>query len=156
MATLTAPAFETTTLPDHVEVAIVGAGFSGIAMAVELKRSGRDDFVLLERAGDVGGTWRDNSYPGCACDVPSHLYSFSFAPNPDWSSTFSPQEEIWQYLRDTAADQGIYSHVQFGCEAEEASWDDDARVWRIRTSAGELTANALASAAGPLSEPKLP
>jgi cation diffusion facilitator CzcD-associated flavoprotein CzcO len=156
MATLTAPRFEPTELPDHVEVAIIGAGFSGIAMAVELRRAGRDDFVLLERGNDVGGTWRDNSYPGCACDVPSHLYSFSFAPKPDWSSTFSPQEEIWQYLRDTAGEQGIYPHVQFGCEVEEARWDDDARVWRIRTSAGELTATALASAAGPLSEPSIP
>src|SRR5437762_2147533 len=96
------------------EIAIVGAGFSGIAMAVELKRSGREDFVLLERGHDVGGTWRDNSYPGCACDVPSHLYSFSFAPNPEWSSTFSPQEEIWSYLRDVARREGVYEHTVFG------------------------------------------
>src|SRR4051812_23080709 len=155
-AAATAPNFEQVELPARTGVAIVGGGFSGMAMAVELKRSGRDDFVILERARDVGGTWRDNSYPGCACDVPSHLYSFSFAPNPDWSSTFSPQEEIWQYLRKTARDQGIYPHVRFGCEVEDASWDDAARVWRITTSAGELTANALASAAGPLSEPSIP
>jgi cation diffusion facilitator CzcD-associated flavoprotein CzcO len=142
--------------PTETDVAIVGAGFSGIAMAVELSRSGREDFVLLERGHDVGGTWRDNSYPGCACDVPSHLYSFSFAPNPGWSSTFSPQEEIWAYLRDVAKREGIYEHTRFGCEVEEAEWDDELQRWRLRTSYGELLARALASAAGPLSEPKLP
>ena len=142
--------------PTEIDVAIVGAGFSGIAMAAQLKRAGRDDFVVLERGHDVGGTWRDNSYPGCACDVPSHLYSFSFAPNPEWSSTFSPQEEIWSYLRDVARREGVYEHTVFGCEVEDAAWDDDAQRWRITTSYGELTARALASAAGPLSEPRLP
>src|SRR5436305_2687781 len=143
-------------LPAQTDVAIVGAGFSGIAMAVELMRSGRRDFVLLERGPDVGGTWRDNTYPGCACDVPSHLYSFSFAPNPSWSSTFSPQDEIQEYLRAVAREQGVYEHAVFGCEVEEAEWDDEAQRWRIRTSHGELTARAIASAAGPLSEPRLP
>jgi cation diffusion facilitator CzcD-associated flavoprotein CzcO len=142
--------------PTEIDVAIVGAGFSGIAMAVELRRSGRDDFVLLERGHDIGGTWRDNSYPGCRCDVPSHLYSFSFAPNPAWSSTFSPQGEIWAYLRDVARRERIYEHAVFGCEVEGAAWDDEIRRWRIQTSHGELRARALASAAGPLSEPKLP
>src|SRR3954463_13885642 len=146
--------FKQTGVPTSTGVAIVGSGFSGLAMAVELKRSGRDDFVILERARDVGGTWRDNSYPGCACDVPSHLYSFSFAPNPNWSSTFSPQEEIYDYLRDVANSEGLLPHVCFGCEVEGASWDDEAQVWRIRTSAGELEAGALAAAAGPLSEPQ--
>jgi cation diffusion facilitator CzcD-associated flavoprotein CzcO len=143
-------------LPGETGVAIVGAGFSGMAMAVELRRSGREDFVVLERGPDVGGTWRDNSYPGCGCDVPSHLYSFSFAPNPAWSSTFSPQEEIWAYLRDVAGREGIYAHTAFGCEVEAARWDDAARCWRIKTSYGELAAKALVSAAGPLSEPRLP
>ena len=81
---------------------IIGAGFSGIAMGAKMKRAGRDDFLILEKADEVGGTWRDNTYPGCACDVPSHVYSFSFAPNPSWSSTFSPQPEIQAYLRDVA------------------------------------------------------
>ncbi|MFL5896032.1 MAG: flavin-containing monooxygenase [Thermoleophilaceae bacterium] len=156
MATATAPHFDQVELPGETGVAIVGSGFSGLAMAVELKRAGRDDFVILERARDVGGTWRDNSYPGCACDVPSHQYSFSFAPNPDWTSTFSPQEEIYDYLRDVANREGLLPHVCFGCEVEEASWDDRAQRWRIRTSAGELEARALASAAGPLSEPAIP
>ena len=84
----------------HHRTVIVGTGFSGIGMAIRLLREGDRDFVLLERAGEVGGTWRDNTYPGCRCDVPSHLYSFSFAPNPNWSSTFSPQPEILAYLRD--------------------------------------------------------
>ncbi|HVD58649.1 MAG TPA: NAD(P)-binding protein, partial [Thermoleophilaceae bacterium] len=86
----------------HHRIAIVGSGFSGIGMAVRLMRDGEHDFVLLERASELGGTWRDNTYPGCRCDVPSHLYSFSFAPNPSWSSTFSPQPEILDYLRDVA------------------------------------------------------
>jgi phytoene dehydrogenase-like protein len=80
-------------------VAIVGSGFAGLGMAIRLREAGIEDFVVLEKADDVGGTWRDNRYPGCACDVPSHLYSFSFAPNPEWTSTFSPQPEIWDYLR---------------------------------------------------------
>jgi cation diffusion facilitator CzcD-associated flavoprotein CzcO len=137
-------------------VAIIGSGFSGLAMAAELKRSGRDDFVILERANDVAGTWRDNTYPGCACDVPSHLYSFGFAPNTDWSSTFSPQPEIYAYIRRVAEQHGLLPHVRFGIEVEEASWDDEATQWRLRTSAGELTARALVSAAGPLSEPAIP
>ena len=92
-------------MPD-VTVAIIGSGFGGIGMAASLARAGITDVVLLERAAEVGGTWRDNSYPGAACDVPSHLYSFSFAPNPDWSRSFSPQPEIWKYLRQVAAATG--------------------------------------------------
>ena len=140
----------------EVDVVIVGSGFSGLAMAVGLQRAGHDDYLVLERARDVGGTWRDNAYPGCACDVPSHLYSFSFAPNPDWSSTFSPQPEIRAYLRHVAEQQGVLEHVRFGCELEEADWDEDAQRWRLRTSSGELTARVLISAAGPLSEPAIP
>jgi len=137
------------------DIAIIGSGFAGIAMAVRLERECRD-FVILERARDVGGTWRDNTYPGCACDVPSHLYSFSFAPNPGWTSTFSPQPEIHAYLRRTAEQHGVLPHVRFGCEVEHAAWDDDAQRWRIRTSGGTVVARALVSAAGPLSEPQVP
>jgi cation diffusion facilitator CzcD-associated flavoprotein CzcO len=139
-----------------IDIAIVGSGFSGLAMASRLKRSGRTDFLILERGRDVGGTWRENTYPGCRCDVPSHVYSFSFAPNPDWSSTFSPQPEIQAYLRRTAADEGLLEHVRFGCEVESARWDADARGWRLVTSGGELTARVLIAGAGPLHEPKLP
>jgi cation diffusion facilitator CzcD-associated flavoprotein CzcO len=143
-------------LPEHVHVCIAGTGFSGIGMAIKLKQDGIHDFVLLERAGEVGGTWRDNSYPGCACDVPSHLYSFSFEPNPGWSRTFSPQPEIWDYLRRTADKYGVTPHVRFRHELVEAAWDADAGLWRIETSNGSLTADVLVSAVGGLSEPKLP
>src|SRR5438309_2593136 len=119
-------------LPETIDVAIVGSGFAGLAMAAALKRAGNDRFVILERSRDVGGTWRDNSYPGCACDVPSHLYSFSFAPNPDWSSTFSPQPEIHAYLRRVAEREGLLDHVFFGHELESASWDEAAGEWLVQ------------------------
>jgi cation diffusion facilitator CzcD-associated flavoprotein CzcO len=138
------------------EVAIVGAGFSGIAMAAALRRAGRTGFVILEREAELGGTWRDNAYPGCACDVPSHVYSFSFAPNPDWSATYAAQGELLAYLRRVAAAEGVLPHLRFGCEVEAASWDEGAALWRIRTSAGSLSARVLVSASGPFSEPKLP
>ena len=140
----------------EIEIAIVGSGFSGLAMASRLRRSGRSDFVILERARDVGGTWRENTYPGCRCDVPSHVYSFSFAPNPDWSSTFSAQPEIRDYLRRVASDEGLLEHVRFGCEVEQASWDPERRRWQLQTSRGPLSARVLIAGAGPLHEPKLP
>jgi cation diffusion facilitator CzcD-associated flavoprotein CzcO len=140
----------------QVGTVIIGAGFSGIAMGAKMKRAGRDDFLILEQAEEVGGTWRDNTYPGCACDVPSHVYSFSFAPNPSWSSTFSPQPEIQAYLRRVAEDEGLIPHVRFGTELIEAAWDDDAKLWRLDTSVGEVRARSLVAAAGPLSEPKFP
>src|SRR5207247_4111279 len=87
-------------LPRHVRVAIIGAGFGGLGAGIRLRQAGMTDFVILERAASVGGTWRDNTYPGCACDIPSHLYSFSFAPNPDWAHRFSRQPEIWDYLEE--------------------------------------------------------
>jgi cation diffusion facilitator CzcD-associated flavoprotein CzcO len=141
---------------DHHKLVIVGTGFSGLGMAIRLKQEGEHDFVLLERAGDIGGTWRDNTYPGCRCDVPSHLYSFSFAPNPNWSSTFSPQEEILDYLKDCANRFGVTPHVRFDTELESAAWDDDAGLWRVETSEGPLTSDFLVAAQGPLSEPSLP
>ena len=143
-------------LPAHVDVAIVGSGFSGIAIAVRMIRAGFDDFCMLERAGELGGTWRDNTYPGCACDVPSHLYSFSFAPNPEWSSTFSPQPEIRAYLRDVADRFGVTPRIRFNCEMTEAAWDEEHQRWCLETSQGPLTARILIGAPGPLAEPKLP
>ena len=136
-------------------VTIVGAGLGGVAAAIELQRHGFRDLTILDAADDLGGTWLHNSYPGAACDVPSHLYSFGFAPNPDWSSTFSPQPEIYAYIRRVAEEQGLIPHVRFGIEVEEAAWDDDAQAWQLTTSGGKLTAKAIASAAGPLSEPSL-
>jgi cation diffusion facilitator CzcD-associated flavoprotein CzcO len=140
----------------HVRVAIVGSGFSGLGAAIRLKQEGIDDLVVLERADDVGGTWRDNSYPGCACDVPSHLYSFSFALNPDWTRSFSPQPEIWEYLRRCAREYGVMPHLRFGHEVLSAAWDDTRQRWCIETSRGPLTAQVLILGTGPLSEPQLP
>src|SRR5579884_1891548 len=97
----------------HFRVAILGTGFSGLGMAIRLKQQGEKDFVVLERAADVGGTWRDNTYPGCACDIPSVLYSFSFAPNPYWSHLYPPQREIWDYLRNCAQRFGILPHIRW-------------------------------------------
>src|SRR4051812_49993465 len=102
---------------DH-DIVIVGSGFSGLGMAIRLKQAGMHDFAVLERAGEVGGTWQANTYPGCACDVPSHLYSFSFAPNPDWTQTYSPQPEIWDYLRRCADDHGVGPPIRLNTTAE--------------------------------------
>ena len=143
-------------LPSHVRVAIIGAGFGGIGAAIALHKAGRGDFVILERASAVGGTWRDNSYPGCTCDVPSHLYSFSFAPNPDWTRSFSRQAEIWDYLERVTDRYGLRGSIRFEATMTEARWDASRARWRIRTSRGDLTADMLVSAAGPLSAPALP
>ncbi|WP_102128430.1 flavin-containing monooxygenase [Deinococcus planocerae] len=140
----------------HHQVAIVGSGFAGLGMAVHLQRRGIEDYVIFERAGEVGGTWRDNTYPGCACDVKSDLYSFSFAPNPDWNHRYARQPEILGYLRRVADDFGVRPHIRFGHELERAEWDDGEGLWRIRTSGGEYTARVLISGHGPLVEPKWP
>src|SRR5712671_723911 len=132
-------------LPQHVRVCIVGTGFSGIGMAIQLKRDGIQDFVLLERADDVGGTWRDNTYPGCACDVPSQLYSFSFALNPDRTRSFSPQPEIWDYLRRVAKEHDIHSRTWFSAEMQTAAWDEQQTRWNVVTARGPLTADVLVS-----------
>ena len=143
-------------MTQHHRVAIVGTGFSGLGMAIRLRQEGEDDFVLLERAAEIGGTWRDNTYPGCRCDVPSHLYSFSFAPNPNWSSTFSPQSEILDYLKDCAERHGVMPHIRFDTELERASWDEGEQLWRIETSKEAMTADVLIAAQGPLSDPSMP
>ncbi|MGV9787104.1 flavin-containing monooxygenase [Streptomyces sp. NPDC003435] len=141
---------------EHVRVAVIGSGFGGLGAAVRLRQEGITDFVVLERAGSVGGTWRDNSYPGCACDVPSHLYSFSFAPNPDWPRTFSGQEHIRAYLERVADDFGLRPHLRFDSEVKLMTWDADELRWHIETASGSLTADVVVSATGPLSDPKIP
>ena len=143
------------TLPSHVDHLVVGAGFAGVALAIGLQDDG-EDFLVIERADGLGGTWWANTYPGATCDVPSHLYSFSFAPNPDWSHAFSPQAEILAYLEKVAAEAGVLDRFHFGIELLEAAWDDEAQLWRVRTSAGELTSSTLINATGGLSAPKLP
>ncbi len=144
------------TATTDVDVLIVGSGFSGLGMAIRLKQEGFSDFTILERADDVGGTWQANTYPGCACDVPSHLYSFSFAPNPGWSQTYSRQPEIWDYLRDTARRYDVLRSVRFGHTVTAAEWDEDAARWRVDTDQGSFTARVFIPAMGPLAEPKKP
>lgn len=125
-------------------------------MAIKLREAGYRDFVVLERADEVGGTWQANTYPGCQCDVPSNLYSFSFAPNPDWSHTFAMQPEIWDYLRRVADDFGIRPYIRLNTEIEGCTWDEAAMRWQIETSRGSLTARILIGAAGGLCEPSIP
>jgi cation diffusion facilitator CzcD-associated flavoprotein CzcO len=139
-----------------VRVAVIGAGLSGIGAAIMLPRAGIEDLVVFERAPEAGGTWRDNTYPGCACDVPSALYSFSFAPNPDWGRLYATQPEIRAYALDVARRHGALERIVTGAEVREARWDEDARRWRIATTRGDWTAQALISATGPWSEPVLP
>ena len=140
----------------HTRIAIVGTGFGGIGAAVRLRQESFDDFVLFERADDLGGVWRDNTYPGAACDVESHLYEFSFAPNPSWSRRFAPQPEIWAYLRDVAERWGVAEHIRYNHDVTEAVWDDEAARWRLTTSGGHWTADVLVAAPGALAEPFVP
>ncbi|MFE2584138.1 flavin-containing monooxygenase [Streptomyces sp. NPDC059378] len=141
---------------EHVRVAVIGSGFGGLGAAVRLRREGITDFVVLERADSVGGTWRDNSYPGCACDVPSHLYSFSFAPNPDWPRTFSGQEHIRAYLEHVTDLFHLRPHIRFDSEVTKMTWDPQGLYWEIETASGRLRADVVVSATGPLSEPRIP
>lgn len=144
---------------EHTEtnVIIVGTGFSGLGMAIQLRSEGRDDFVILEKAHDVGGTWRDNTYPGCACDIQSHMYSYSFEQNPDWSRAFAPQQEIWDYLRRVAEKYDLYSHVRFGKEMTGARWDVDERCWHVSAADGTTyTGQFLVSGVGALHIPQTP
>ncbi len=135
---------------------VIGGGISGIGSVIALREAGFEDLLLLERSDQLGGTWRDNTYPGCACDVPSAIYQWSFAKNPDWSRVFSRQEEIRQYVLGVAEEYGVYQFVRTGVEVLEASWLAEEQVWSVQTSDGEERAKHLIIAAGPLHEPVLP
>lgn len=138
-------------------VAIIGSGFGGIAAAVRLAQAGVTDLVLFEKSADVGGVWRENTYPGAACDVPSHLYSLSFAPKADWSRRFAPQAEIHQYLRDVARACGVLPRIRFGTEVVAAAFDEERARWRLTLAGGEEhEADVLIAATGQLSRPGLP
>ncbi|NKQ58597.1 NAD(P)/FAD-dependent oxidoreductase [Amycolatopsis sp. K13G38] len=138
-------------------VIIVGTGFSGLGMAIQLRKQGRDDFVILEKAHEVGGTWRDNSYPGCACDIQSHMYSFSFEQNPNWTRSFSPQPEIWDYLRRVARKYDLYRFIRFGQEMTGARWDSDEHRWHVATRGGdEFAGKYLVNGVGALHIPQIP
>jgi cation diffusion facilitator CzcD-associated flavoprotein CzcO len=142
--------------PD-VDVCILGTGFSGLGMGVSMLKEGRTDFVILEKADSVGGTWRDNTYPGCACDVSSHLYSFSFEPNPGWSRMFPTQPEIRAYLNGVADKYGLRSHLRFGKKVTEMHYDEAGQFWRVHTDDGAvLTARTVVSGMGGLSRPVYP
>lgn len=141
---------------EHHKIVIVGAGFSGIGAAIRLLEAGERDFVVLERAGELGGTWRDNTYPGCRCDVQSNLYSFSFAPNPDWSETFPSQPEIWAYLGDVARRFGVLPYLRFDEELTDATFDEATGTWRVTTPRASFTAQFLILGTGFLAEPRLP
>ncbi|MEO8689739.1 MAG: NAD(P)/FAD-dependent oxidoreductase [Solirubrobacteraceae bacterium] len=137
-----------------VDIAIIGSGFSGLGMAIRLRQEGIEDFTVLERGDDVGGTWHFNTYPGCACDVPSHLYSFSFAPNPGWSDTYSRQPEIRDYLQRVADEYGVRPYVRLNCNVTGVEWE--AGGWTVATSHGPLRARVVVAGMGPLAEPKTP
>jgi cation diffusion facilitator CzcD-associated flavoprotein CzcO len=142
--------------PREVDHLIIGAGFAGLCAAIKLQEAGEADFVVVERGSDVGGTWRDNTYPGAECDVPSQLYSYSFAPNPDWSRSFSPQPEIQAYIKRVAAESGTLDRFVFDTSVDDAAWDDARQRWIVETSGGRYAARTIISGAGGLSEPKLP
>src|SRR4051812_45301282 len=139
-----------------IGTAIIGSGFSGLGMAIRLEQEGIEDFTVLERGDDVGGAWHYNTYPGCGCDVPSHLYSFSFAPNPEWSQTYSLQPEIRDYLRRCADDFGVRDRIRTSTEVRGAAWSEDDRLWEVDTSSGPIRARVVVGAMGPLTEPRIP
>ena len=135
---------------------IVGAGFAGLGMGIQLARRGRESFVIIEQADDVGGTWRDNRYPGVSCDIPSHLYSFSFRPNPGWSRVFAEGREIHEYLRACVREEGLGDRLRLRCALSQAEWDDGRARWSVRTTRGGFSAASLVIATGRLSEPRIP
>jgi len=138
-------------------VVIIGAGFAGIGMAIRLKQAGEDNFLIIERADKVGGTWRDNSYPGCACDIPSHLYSFSFVPKADWSRRYPTQSEIEEYLDSCVERYDLRVHLSLGVGLKTARFDEAVRVWRLVTDTGPvLAARIMVLAMGALHRPAIP
>jgi cation diffusion facilitator CzcD-associated flavoprotein CzcO len=138
-------------------VVIVGTGFSGLGMAIQLRKEGREDFVILEKADDVGGTWRDNTYPGCACDIPSHMYSFSFEQNAGWSRAYSSQPEIWAYMRQVAEKYDLRRFIRFGQEMSGARWDEEEGRWHIASKSGEeFVSRFLVAGIGALHLPQIP
>ncbi|MCX2933717.1 NAD(P)/FAD-dependent oxidoreductase [Mycobacterium sp. CVI_P3] len=147
---------ETATEPVHTRALVIGTGFSGLGMGIELQARGVD-FLILEKADDVGGTWRDNSYPGCACDIPAHLYSFSFEPKPDWTYMWSEQPEILDYLKGVTDKHGLRRYIRFGAHVDRAHWDDAEYRWHVFTKDGrEYVAQFLISGAGALHIPAVP
>jgi cation diffusion facilitator CzcD-associated flavoprotein CzcO len=140
----------------HHRVIVIGAGIAGVGLGVRLLQAGIEDFVVLERNESVGGTWFEHTYPGCGCDIPTHLYSYSFARNPNWTRLFPRQDEILDYVRGIADDHGVTPHIRFSTEMQRSEWDEAAGVWRVRTDREELTCDLLVSAIGATAEPDEP
>lgn len=140
----------------HAHIIVIGGGLAGLAAAIRFRGEGWNDLLVLERGDDVGGTWRDNTYPGAACDVPSHLYSYSFALNPNWTRSFSGQTEIHDYIAGVARRYGVRDKHVFGCEVTSARWIDSTARWELQTSKGRFTADVVVAAFGALCEPALP
>jgi cation diffusion facilitator CzcD-associated flavoprotein CzcO len=139
-----------------LNVAVIGSGFGGLGTAIRLKDAGIGNFALFERADDLGGTWRDNTYPGCRCDVASDLYSFSFEPNPLWSNTYSYQPEIWAYLQDVATKHELRELIKFNHDVTDVSYDPAAKLWNLATNTGTFQSRNVVLAAGGLAEPRMP
>ena len=145
-------------MPAHpLRILIIGAGFSGLCAAIQLKRAGFERITLIDRGDEVGGTWRDNSYPGCACDIPSHLYSFSFDARWDWTRPYGQRAEIFAYLRHMADKHDVRRHLRLGVEAQASTWLEDRQLWQVTLAGGEvLEAEVLIGAIGALVKPALP
>jgi cation diffusion facilitator CzcD-associated flavoprotein CzcO len=146
----------TEAIKEQVNVAILGAGFAGLGAGIRLKDAGLNDFVILEQADEVGGTWRDNIYPGCQCDVPSQLYSYSFYPNGNWSRSFALQPEILEYLKSAADKFGIRSHIKFRQEVTDLIWEPSYERWSVHTTKGTYNAKYVIMGNGPLSVASIP
>ena len=142
--------------PHSPRVAIIGAGFGGMVVALRLQRQGHTNFTIYEKADDLGGTWRDNTYPGAACDIPSHLYSISFEPKSDWSRRFPPQQEIFDYMEDVYERRGLHPHTQFETNITELRFDEDHAVWRLSTTTEEIEADVVVVCTGLLNKPYVP
>jgi cation diffusion facilitator CzcD-associated flavoprotein CzcO len=141
----------------HHRIVIIGSGFAGLAMGIRLKQAGIDNFVILEQGASLGGTWRDNHYPGAACDVESLLYSFSFEPNPRWTRTFAQQSEILAYMQHCAEKHGLLPHLQCSTTVTGAAWDEARATWEVKTREhGTIRANVVVSGCGGLSRPSIP
>ena len=138
-------------------VTIIGSGVGGICMAMQLERAGIKSYELVEKAHDIGGTWRDNTYPGCACDVPSHFYSYSFEGRSDWSRTFPERSEIFAYLSGLAKKYGLYEKTRFNTEIKQAKYDEARAKWQLETASGAvLETDIVVTALGQLNRPKVP
>ena len=145
------------TLPKYTDTVIIGAGLGGLAMGIGMQKKGLNDYIIIEKSTEVGGTWRDNSYPGCACDVQSHLYSYSFTNKSDWTKRYAPWNEIQQYILDTVAEYNVRPNIRFGLEVNSAEFDEKSAIWTVGTADGQtVQCRYFVLATGPLHVPQIP